>query len=133
MNCQTARQVYLAADHIASIRERFPVAFEFLAQQAQAFLDRAPDKFDAAVKQIVGATPFPYRVVHQDEKTQLSQDISELLGDITSRLLLEQHFSQQVGHPIFFNTVCCDGHITTDRALTLTEILPIQCAAVTLQ
>ncbi|MFM2432179.1 MAG: hypothetical protein RLZZ511_3393 [Cyanobacteriota bacterium] len=133
MDCQTARQVYLTAQHLQNIRDRFPVAFEFLAQQAQAFLERRSDHFDAAVKRIVGETEFPYRVTHQDEKTQLSKDISDLLGDITSRLLLEQHFSQVLGQPIFFSTVCCDGHITTDRALTLEQVLPIQCAAVTLQ
>ncbi|MBD2327902.1 MAG: hypothetical protein B0A82_25800 [Alkalinema sp. CACIAM 70d] len=133
MDCQTARQVYLTQSHLENIRQRFPLAYEFLAQQAQAFLDRRPDDFDQAVKQIVGETPFPYRVTHQDEKTPLSKDISELLGDITSRLLLERHFSDQLGQPIFFSTVCCDGHITTDRALTLEEVLPIQCAAVTLQ
>ncbi|MBE9028932.1 hypothetical protein IQ266_04040 [filamentous cyanobacterium LEGE 11480] len=133
MDCQTARQVYLTDTHVKNIRSRFPNAFAFLAQQAQAFLDRQPDRFDQAVKQIVGETRFPYRVVHQDEKTQLSQDISELLGDITSRLLVERHFSEKLGHTIFFSTVCCDGHITTDRALTLEEVLPIQCAAVTLQ
>jgi hypothetical protein len=133
MDCQTARQVYLTAQHIQNICDRFPVAFEFLGHQARAFVDRRADAFDTAVKQIVGDADFPYRVTHQDEKTQLSQDISELLGDITSRLLLEQHFSQVVGQPIFFSTVCCDGHITTDRALTLAQVLPIQCAAVTLQ
>jgi hypothetical protein len=133
MDCKTAQQVYLTDTHITNIHDRFPIAFEFLAQQAKAFLERQPDRFDQAVKQIVGETHFPYRVVHQDEKTQLSQDISELLGDITSRLLIERHFSNQLGQPIFFSTVCCDGHITTDRALTLEEVLPIQCAAVTLQ
>ncbi|MGI0493314.1 hypothetical protein ACN4EG_16140 [Alkalinema pantanalense CENA528] len=133
MDCQTARQVYLTQDHLDNIRQRFPTAYEFLAQQAQAFLDLQPDAFDQAVKRIVGETTFPYRVTHQDDKTPLSKDISELLGDITSRLLLERHFSEQLGQPIFFSTVCCDGHITTDRALTLEEVLPIQCAAVTLQ
>jgi hypothetical protein len=133
MDCQTATLVYKTENHLERIQEIFPQAWAFLEAQAIAFVEGKADSFDAAVKNIVGETPIPYRVTHQDGRTQLSKDISELLGDITSRLLLEQHFSQTLGQPIFFNTVCCDGHMTTDRALTLAEVLPIQRAAIQLQ
>jgi hypothetical protein len=133
MDCQTATLVYKTDDHLGQIQAIFPEAWAFLEAQAFAFVERKADQFDAAVKQIVGASPFPYRVTHRDGRDQLSKDIAELLGDITSRLLLEQHFSQVVGHPIFFSTVCCDGHMTTDHELTLAEVLPIQRAAIQLQ
>jgi hypothetical protein len=133
MDCQTATLVYKTENHLEKIQEIFPQAWAFLEAQAIAFVQGKADSFDSAVKQIVGETPIQYRVTHQDGRDQLSKDIAELLGDITSRLLLEQHFSQVLGRSIFFNTVCCDGHMTTDHALTLEEVLPIQRAAIQLQ
>jgi hypothetical protein len=133
MDCQTATQVYKTEHHLEKIQEIFPAAWTFLEAEAIAFVQRQGDRFDTAVKEIVGTVPFAYRVTHRDGRDQLSKDLAELLGDITSRLLLEQHFSERVGHPIFFSTVCCDGHLTTDHELTLSEVLPIQRAAIQLQ
>ncbi|MCU0566323.1 MAG: hypothetical protein MUF49_06980 [Oculatellaceae cyanobacterium Prado106] len=133
MDCKTATLVYQAENPIAQIRSLFPEAWKFLETQAWAFVQHQADAFDTAVKGLVGATPFQFRVTHRDDTDQLTQDIAELLGDITSRLLLEQHFSQVVGQKIYFSTVCCSGHITTDHELSLAEVLPIQKAAVQLQ
>jgi hypothetical protein len=133
MDCKTATLVYQGENHLEKIREIFPEAWMFLEKQSLAFVGSQPDSFDTAVKDIVGSLPFKFRVTHRDERDQLSKDLADLLGDLTSRLLLEQHFSAIAQHPICFSLVCCDGHVTTDHELTLAEILPIQRAAITLQ
>lgn len=133
MDCKTATLVYQAENHLEKIREIFPDAWEFLEAASFAFVAGKADKFDTAVKEIVGETPFQFRMVHRDDQDQLTQDISELLGDITSRLLLQQHFSQVVGCPVFFSTICCSSHLTADHELTLAEVLPLQRAGVMLQ
>lgn len=133
MDCKTATLVYKTDDPIENIRRIFPEAWAFLEHQAFAFVQYQVDEFDSQLKQLVGETAFQFRITHRDDTEQLTKDISELLGDITSRLLLEQHFSKVVGQPLFFHTICCSSHLTTDRALTLEEVLPIQQAAVQLQ
>ncbi|MGG6266551.1 hypothetical protein ACQ4M3_17065 [Leptolyngbya sp. AN03gr2] len=133
MDCKTATLVYKAGDAIDNIRRLFPEAWEFLEKQAFAFVQHQSDEFDSQLKKLVDKTSFQFRITHRDDTEQLTQDIAELLGDITSRLLLEQHFSKVVGEPIFFHTICCSSHLTTDRPLTLEEVLPIQRAAVQLQ
>ena len=133
MDCKTATQVYQAENPLDKIREIFPEAWQFLTEQAYAFVEAKGDRFDGAIKHLIGATPFKFRITHRDDRDRLTQDLSELLGDITSRLLLEQHFSKLVGTPVFFSTVCCSSHLTVDRELTLEEVLPIQKAAVKLQ
>ena len=133
MDCKTATLVYQTDNHLDNIRRIFPEAWNFLESQALAFIQSKSDSFDSAIKTMIGQTPFQFRITHRDDTEQLTKDISELLGDITSRLLLEQHFSKVVGQPIFFNTICCSSHLTSDRPLTLDEVLPIQKAAVKLQ
>ena len=92
-----------------------------------------PDEFDSAIKNLVGEQPFKFRMVHRDDKDQLTKDLGDLLGDITSRLLLEKYFSELVGKPLFFSTICCNSHLTSDHELSLEEVLPLQRAAVKLQ
>ncbi|MBD2665091.1 hypothetical protein B6N60_04687 [Richelia sinica FACHB-800] len=133
MDCKTATLVYQAENHLDKIREIFPEAWDFLEAAAKAFVDNQPDKFDSEVRKLVGETPFKFRMVHRDDQDQLTKDIADLLGDITSRLLLEQYFSQQIGQPVFFSTICCSSHLTSDHELTLAEVLPLQRAAVKLQ
>lgn len=133
MDCQTATLVYQAENHLEKIQEIFPEAWKFLEEQAFAYVQGKAHEFDSAVKKLVGETSFKFRMVHRDDKDQLTKDLSELLGDITSRLLLEKHFSQVVGQQIFFSTICCSSHLTTDHELSLEEVLPLQRAAVKLQ
>jgi hypothetical protein len=133
MDCKTATKVYLAGDPLLKIQELFPETWAFLADQAQAFVAHQADAFDTAVKEKTGDLGFRFRLTHRDDRDKLTQDLSELLGDVTSRLLLEQHFSTQVGKTLHFSTICCSSHLTTDRELKLTEVLPIQKAAVQLQ
>lgn len=133
MDCKTATLVYQTENHLEKIREIFPTAWKFLEEQSFAYVQGKKDNFDSAVKDLVGETKFKFRMVHRDDKDQLTKDISELLGDITSRLLLEKHFSQLVGQKVFFSTICCSSHLTADHELTLEEVLPIQRAAVKLQ
>ncbi|OUL30404.1 hypothetical protein BV372_21780 [Nostoc sp. T09] len=133
MDCKTATLVYQTENHLEKIREIFPEAWKFLEEQSFAYIQGKKDNFDSAVKDLVGETNFKFRMVHRDDKDQLTKDISELLGDITSRLLLEKHFSQLVGQKVFFSTICCSSHLTADHELTLEEVLPIQRAAVKLQ
>lgn len=133
MDCKTATLVYQTENHLEKIREIFPEAWKFLEEQSFAYVQGKKDNFDSAVKDLVGETKFKFRMVHRDDKDQLTKDISELLGDITSRLLLEKYFSQLVGQRVFFSTICCSSHLTTDHELTLEEVLPIQRAAVKLQ
>lgn len=133
MDCKTATLVYQTENHLEKIQEIFPEAWKFLEEQAFAYVQGKAHEFDSAVKKLVGETKFKFRMVHRDDKDQLTKDLSELLGDITSRLLLERHFSEVVGKPIFFSTICCSSHLTTDHELTLEEVLPLQRAAVKLQ
>ncbi len=133
MDCKTATKVYLAGDPLAKIQELFPETWAFLSKQAQAFVQQQPDEFDRAVKAKTGDLGFAFRLTHRDDRDRLTQDLSELLGDVTSRLLLEKHFSEQVGQTLHFSTICCSSHLTTERELTLEEVLPIQTAAVQLQ
>lgn len=133
MDCKTATLVYETGNPLENIRKIFPEAWQFLTDQAAAFVAGKDDAFDAQIKKSIGKTPFEFRITHRDDTEQLTKDISELLGDITSRLLLEQHFSQVVGRPLYFSTICCSSHLTADRELTLDEVLPIQRAAVKLQ
>ncbi|MCP6759638.1 MAG: hypothetical protein NHB32_12900 [Fischerella sp. CENA71] len=133
MDCKTATLVYQTENHLEKIREIFPEAWNFLEEVSFAYVQKKPDKFDAAVKEIVGEKPFQFRMVHRDDRDQLTKDLSDLLGDITSRLLLEKHFSEVVGQQVFFSTICCNSHLTSDHELTLEEVLPLQRAAVKLQ
>jgi hypothetical protein len=133
MDCKTATLVYETGNPLENIRKMFPEAWQFLTDQSAAFVAGKDDAFDAEIKKSIGKTPFGFRITHRDDTEQLTKDISELLGDITSRLLLEQHFSQVVGRPLYFSTICCSSHLTADRELTLDEVLPIQRAAVKLQ
>ena len=133
MDCKTATKVYLAGNPLTKIQELFPETWAFLEAQANAFVTRKPDEFDAAVKAKTGSLGFDFRLTHRDDRDRLTQDLSELLGDVTSRLLLERHFSGVVGQTLHFSTICCSSHLTTGRELTLDEVLPIQKAAVQLQ
>ncbi len=133
MDCKTATLVYQTENHLEKIREIFPEAWSFLEEVSFAYVHKKPDKFDTAVKEIVGEKPFQFRMVHRDDRDQLTKDLSDLLGDITSRLLLEKHFSEVVGQQVFFSTICCNSHLTSDHELTLEEVLPLQRAAVKLQ
>lgn len=133
MDCKTATRVYASGDPLANIQALFPDAWAFLTQQVQAFLQQEGDRFDDAIKAKLGPTDFNYRIVHRDDEAQLTHDLQELLGDITSRLLLEEYFSAQAGRSLHFSTICCSSHLTTERELTLAEVLPIQTAAVAIQ
>lgn len=133
MDCKTATLVYQTENHLEKIREIFPEAWKFLEEQSFAYVQGKEDKFDLAVKDLIGESNFKYRMVHRDDKDQLTKDLADLLGDITSRLLLEKYFSELVGQQLFFSTICCNSHITADHEMSLEEVLPIQCAAVKLQ
>jgi hypothetical protein len=133
MDCKTATLVYKGGNYLENIREIFPEAWQFLEEVSFAYVAGKADNFDSAIRDIVGEKPFKYRMVHRDDKDQLTKDLGDLLGDITSRLMLEKHFSAVVGKSLFFSTICCNSHLTADHELTLDEVLPLQCAAVTLQ
>ena len=133
MDCKTATKVYLAGDPLAKIQELFPDTWAFLESQAKAFVSATADDFDSAVKEKTGDLGFNFRLTHRDDRDKLTQDLSELLGDVTSRLLLERHFSAIVGKKLHFSTICCSSHLTTEQELTLEQVLPIQKAAVQLQ
>jgi hypothetical protein len=133
MNCQTATQVYSSTNPLTAIQEMFPEAWSFFLSESANLVNQRPDSFDTSVKNMVGPTSFDYRVVHRDDTDTLTIQVQELLGDITSRLLIEKHFSELLGKNIFFNTVCCSGHISSFKPLDLDEALVIQKAAIQLQ
>jgi hypothetical protein len=133
MDCKTATLVYQTENHLEKICEIFPEAWKFLEEQSFAYVQGKEDKFDLAVKNLISEPNFRFRMVHRDDKDQLTKDLGDLLGDITSRLLLEKHFSKLVGQQVFFSTICCNSHITADHEMSLEEVLPIQRAAVKLQ
>jgi hypothetical protein len=133
MDCKTATLVYQTDNHLENIRKIFPEAWKFLEEVSVAYVQGKEDKFDSDIRDLVGETPFKFRMVHRDDRDQLTKDLSDLLGDITSRLLLEKHFSEVVGQSLYFSTICCNSHLTADHELTLEEVLPLQRAAVKLQ
>ena len=133
MDCKTATLVYQGGNYLENIANIFPEAWNFLEEVAFAYVDAKADEFDSAIREIVGERPFKFRMVHRDDKDQLTKDLGDLLGDITSRLMLEKHFSEVVGQKVYFSTICCNSHLTADHELTLDEVLPLQCAAVKLQ
>jgi hypothetical protein len=133
MDCKTATKVYASGDPLANIQRLFPETWAFLEAQVKDYGAGKADAFDSAVRNIVGETGFRFRMTHRDDRDRLTNDLSELLGDITSRLLLEKHFSAIAGAPLYFSTICCSSHLTADRELTLEEVLPLQRAAVSLQ
>ncbi len=133
MDCKTATLVYQGGNYLENIANIFPEAWKFLEEVAFAYVDAKADEFDSAIRDIVGERPFKFRMVHRDDKDQLTKDLGDLLGDITSRLMLEKHFSEVVGQKVYFSTICCNSHLTADHELTLDEVLPLQCAAVKLQ
>jgi hypothetical protein len=133
MDCKTATLVYQGGNYLENIANIFPEAWKFLEEVAFAYVDAKADEFDSAIREIVGERPFKFRMVHRDDKDQLTKDLGDLLGDITSRLMLEKHFSEVVGQKVYFSTICCNSHLTADHELTLDEVLPLQCAAVKLQ
>ncbi len=133
MDCKTATLVYQGGNYLENICKIFPEAWKFLEEVSFAYVDAKADNFDSAIREIVGERPFKFRMVHRDDKDQLTKDLGDLLGDITSRLMLEKHFSEVVGQKVYFSTICCNSHLTADHELTLDEVLPLQCAAVKLQ
>jgi hypothetical protein len=133
MNCQTATKVYSSNHPLETIKQIFPEAWSFFESESQNLANKVPDTFDTAVKEIVGQSDFDYRVVHRDDTDTLTVQVQELLGDVTSRLLIENHFSDILGRSIYFSTVCCSGCISAFKPLNLDESLVIQKAAIKLQ
>jgi hypothetical protein len=133
MDCKTATKVYASGDPLVNIQGLFPETWAFLEAQVRDYVAGKADEFDSSVRAIVGETGFRFRMTHRDDRDRLTNDLSELLGDITSRLLLEKHFGAIAGSPLYFSTICCSSHLTADRELTLEEVLPLQRAAVSLQ
>ena len=132
MDCLTATKVYSSNNPLSKIQELFPEAWSFFTTESKNLIKKEANSFDSQVKEIVGQTDFDYRVVHRDDKDTLTMQIQELLGDITSRLLIQDYFSKQIGQNIYFNTVCCSGHISSRKDLNLEESLKIQKAAISI-
>ena len=101
MDCKTATLVYQTENHLEKISEIFPEAWKFLEEVSFAYVQGKEDKFDSDIRNLVGEKHFKFRMFHRDDRDQLTKDLSDLLGDITSRLLLEKHFSQVVGQQVF--------------------------------
>ena len=99
MDCKTATKVYLAGNPLSKIQELVPETGAFLEAQAIAFVAHKPDEFDTAVKAKTGSLGLDFRLTHRDDRDRLTQDLSELLGDVTSRLLLESLALLRLTHP----------------------------------
>jgi hypothetical protein len=133
MNCVTATEVYKSSNPLAKIEELFPQAWEFFNNQLNSFIKKEDDIFDTEVKKIVGDLDLDFRIVHRDDVDNLTVQIQELLGDITSRLLIEEYFTNLVKRPIYFNTFCCSGCMISDKPISLRKAKIIQEAAISLQ
>ena len=133
MDCPTATRVYSTGNPLANIQSEFATAWNFLDSECNSFVNKLNDSFDTQVKNIVGSTDFDYRIVHRDDKDNLTVQIQELIGDLTSRLLLQDHFSAKYNNQMYFCTMCCSSHSISNRMLTTDEALRLQKAAVSLQ
>jgi hypothetical protein len=130
MNCETATIVYSTSNPLDKIKELFPLAWDFLELQTINFRYGYTNQFDIAVQKLVGAKDYRYLTHHRENEDELSIQLQELIGDLTSKLLLQKYFSDLIEKQIFFGLLCCDGHITTDHELSLDEALEFQKAAI---
>lgn len=133
MNCEIATIVYSSITPLTKIAELFPLAWEFLRSESKSFASRSTNNFDTRLHSIVGdLIPYHYLGNHRDNESALSLELQELIGDMTSKLLLQTYFSKEIGMPIHFALLCCDGHISTDTELTLDYAFLLQKAAITI-
>jgi hypothetical protein len=80
MDCKTATLVYQGGNYLENIREIFPVAWKFLEEVSFAYVDGKPDKFDSDIREIVGEQPFKFRMVHRDDRDQLTKHYLSLVA-----------------------------------------------------
>jgi hypothetical protein len=133
MNCEIATEVYSQPDPLSKIRELFPIAWKFLQDESNDFATLQTNTFDMQMHLIENPRSYHYLSNHRTNESELSYQLQELIGDMTSKLLLEEHFSKLIRKPIHFGLLCCDGHISTDRELTVSEALKMQKAAITIR
>jgi hypothetical protein len=133
MNCETATEVYSHTNPLGKISELFPLAWKFLQDESYDFTLQNSNSFDQQLHNIVDSMPFQYLGNHRTNESELSYQLQELIGDMTSKLLLEEYFSGLIGKSIYFSLLCCDGHLSTDRELTVAEALQMQKAAITIR
>jgi hypothetical protein len=90
------------------------------------------DKFNHLVHDQVGPTSVPYFITHRTDAddSETSRQLQEVVGDETSRRLLERHFSNIYGHPVRFSLICCNGCNCSAGEMDLDELIRVQTAAV---
>ena len=108
MNCETATKVYSSTFPLLTIEELFPLAWQFLIIQSNNFVEKRTNSFDRKVHELVGSKDFAYLTTHRENEDELSKELQELIGDLTSKLLLEDYFSKLVNKKLYFGLLCCD-------------------------
>lgn len=109
MDCETAQHVW---NHrgglIAGLDCRMPGLTEHIASLVQAFKEKAPDPFDAAVKRVAGSGP--YRVTHEDGVSRRSVWMHDVIGDAAACRVLERELGARFGiERLRLANVCCGG------------------------
>ncbi|MGL4758031.1 MAG: hypothetical protein ACRCXZ_01745 [Patescibacteria group bacterium] len=133
MDCLTAQLVYLHENPIGQIQSIFPEAWTFLEKAAYDFTNNNTNKFNDLLHNAIGQKPYQYHSEYRNGDSKLSHDLQELIGDLTSRTLLEHHFSKLTNKSIYFGLLCCDSHISTDKPLSLHDCLLLQRAAIQIE
>jgi hypothetical protein len=139
MNCTQAKKVYLSDNPLQEILSLFPKAMSHISYLVHGLVQGdEKDKFNQLVHDAVGDklhenTKFFISHRASAEKDQLSHDLQEIIGDETSRRLVEKHFSSQVGEPIHLTLICCDACSAANKPMCLHELMDVQRAAVQIE
>ncbi len=134
MNCVDARRVWKHPEgFIAGLKQYLPGVFERIEETVQNAYDGRSNPCLEAIKVKVGnRIRTPFFVHHAEDGDSIAEQVHDVLGDITAKLLLDEFFSQAYGTSIHLGNICCKGcTVSFGNHLTLEEALVLQIAAVT--
>ncbi len=137
MDCADARKVYLSDNPTKTIIDLFPLAFAELQLLVDGLAGKVQDKFNELVHQRAvdvhnGRSNYFIRHRTDAEDSEVSRQLQEVIGDETSRRLLEEFFSDlnSYGPTLHFSLICCNSCTVSNRVLCLHEMVEIQRVAV---
>ena len=116
MDCADARKVYLSDNPTKTIIDLFPLAFAELQLLVDGLAGKVQDKFNELVHQRAvdvhnGRSNYFIRHRTDAEDSEVSRQLQEVIGDETSRRLLEKFFSDlnSYGPTLHFSLICCNS------------------------
>lgn len=132
MKCQDAQKVWRSGNPIEGLMQYFPEALHLILKKVQCFVDNCPGEFDTQVKSIAGDGN--YRLVYLNEKDNLAEQISQILGDCALNLALSRYVSGLYNRPIQMGNICCNCFTTgDDDFFSSDQLIAVQCAAIKIE